>query len=51
LAHVTGGKLEQAYMRGDLFEKRRRLMAQWATFATAPPAERQANVTPLRRQG
>jgi integrase len=49
LAHVVGGKVEQAYMRGDLFERRRRLMAQWATFATAAPAP-QGNVTPLRRK-
>jgi integrase len=25
LAHVVGGKVEQAYLRGDMFEKRRRL--------------------------
>ena len=31
LAHVVGG-VEGAYARGDLFEKRRRLMADWATF-------------------
>jgi integrase len=37
LAHVIGGKVEQAYQRGDLFEKRRRLMQQWATFCTTPP--------------
>jgi integrase len=49
LAHVIGGKVEQAYMRGDLFDKRRRLMQQWATFCTAAPAqERQGTVTPLR---
>ncbi len=49
LAHTIGGKVEQAYMRGDLFEKRRRLMQQWATFCTAAPAqEKQGNVTPLR---
>ena len=29
LAHVIGGKVEQAYRRGDMFEKRRRLMQQW----------------------
>jgi integrase len=51
LAHVTGGKVEQAYMRGDLFEKRRRLMVQWATFATAALAQApRSNVTPLRQQ-
>jgi integrase len=49
LAHVIGGKVEQAYRRGDLFEKRRRLMQQWATFCTTASAqERQPNVTPLR---
>jgi integrase len=35
LAHVIGDKVEQAYRRGDLFEKRRRLMHQWATFCTS----------------
>jgi integrase len=34
LAHVIGGKVEQAYRRGDMFDKRRRLMQQWATFCT-----------------
>jgi integrase len=52
LAHVIGGKVEQAYRRGDLFEKRRRLMQQWATFcATAPTQDREGNVTRLRRRG
>ena len=49
LAHVIGDKVEQAYRRGDLFEKRGRLMQQWATFCTtAPPQEQQSNVTALR---
>jgi integrase len=49
LAHVIGDKVEQAYRRGDLFEKRRRLMQQWATFCTTAPAQAtQNNVTPLR---
>jgi integrase len=30
LAHAIGDKTEAAYRRGDLFEKRRRLMAEWA---------------------
>jgi integrase len=30
LAHVNRDKVEAAYQRGDLFEKRRRLMADWA---------------------
>jgi integrase len=48
LAHTIGGKVEQAYLRGDMFDKRRRLMQQWATFCTTAPA--QGNVTPLRRK-
>jgi integrase len=31
LAHTIGNKAEAAYRRGDLFEKRRRLMDEWAT--------------------
>jgi integrase len=49
LAHVIGDKVEQAYRRGDMFEKRGRLMQQWATFCTTAPAQqRQSNVSPLR---
>lgn len=48
LAHMIGGKVEQAYMRGDLFEKRRRLMQQWATFCATAPVQEAQNVTPLR---
>lgn len=29
LAHVVGDKVEAAYRRGDLFEKRRKLMEEW----------------------
>jgi integrase len=48
LAHVIGDKVEQAYRRGDLFEKRRRLMAQWATFcATAPTGDAQNKIVSL----
>jgi len=32
LAHVVGNKVEAAYRRGDLFEKRRRLTAEWAKY-------------------
>ena len=35
LAHVVGGKVEQAYMRGDLFEKRRELMTAWADYCSS----------------
>jgi hypothetical protein len=30
LAHAVGDKVEAAYRRGDLLEKRRRIMADWA---------------------
>ena len=32
LAHAIDSKVEAAYRRGDLFEKRRSLMDAWATF-------------------
>jgi integrase len=40
LAHAIESKVEAAYRRGDLFEKRQRLMADWAGFCgrTAPVA-------------
>jgi integrase len=36
LAHAIGSKVEAAYRRGDLFEKRRRLMADWAAWCARP---------------
>jgi integrase len=30
LAHAISDKVEAAYRRGDLFDKRRQLMTQWA---------------------
>jgi integrase len=38
LAHAIGDKVEAAYRRGDLFEKRRRLMDAWAEFASRTPS-------------
>ena len=38
MAHVIGDKVEQAYRRGDLFEKRRKLMEAWAVYCAAPKA-------------
>jgi integrase len=35
LAHSIENKVEAAYRRGDLFEKRRQLMEAWARFCTA----------------
>src|SRR5262249_33419489 len=36
LAHALKDKVEAAYQRGDLLEKRRRLMADWAAFCSKP---------------
>lgn len=35
LAHTIANKVEAAYRRGDLFEKRRALMADWAEYCSA----------------
>jgi len=47
LAHVVSDKTEAAYRRGDMMEKRRRLMADWAAYCERAPAERD-NVVPIR---
>ena len=47
LAHQLKDKAEAAYQRGDLFERRARLMADWARFCESPKAS--ANVTPIKR--
>jgi integrase len=38
LAHVIENKAEAAYRRGDLFDKRRKLMEAWAIYCAAPKA-------------
>ena len=38
LAHSVANKVEAAYRRGDLFEKRRKLMEAWAIYCVAPKA-------------
>jgi hypothetical protein len=47
LAHAIGNEVEKAYRRGDLLDKRRKLMEAWATFATSPTAA--GAVVPMRR--
>ncbi len=39
LAHAIGDKVEAAYRRGDLFEKRTQLMAAWARYCATPSAK------------
>lgn len=48
LAHQLKDKAEAAYQRGDLLEKRRRLMADWAKHCTT--VETVAEITPIRRK-
>jgi integrase len=47
LAHSIGSAVEKAYRRGDLFEKRRKLMDTWAAFCARPQG---SATTPLRRK-
>jgi integrase len=46
LAHVIENRAEAAYRRGDLFDKRRKLMEAWAVYCAAP---RVGKVVALRR--
>jgi integrase len=45
LAHAVENKVEAAYRRGDLFEKRRRLMEDWAHFVVS--AQTSGNVVTM----
>jgi integrase len=47
LAHAVSDKTEAAYRRGDMMEKRRRLMADWAAYCKRPPTVRD-NVVSIR---
>lgn len=44
LAHTVSDKVEAAYRRGDLFDKRRDLMHAWAGYLSTEPAK----VVPIR---
>lgn len=44
LAHIVGGKVERAYARSDMIDRRRALMEAWASFVTGGAA----NVIPIR---
>ena len=48
LGHTVGNKVEAAYRRGDMFEKRRKLANAWAAYCAAP-AVRAAKVLPIRQ--
>ena len=50
LAHANADKTEAAYFRSDLFERRRRMMDDWAAYcATIAPAR--GNVVSMRGSG
>ena len=48
LAHTISNKVEAAYRRGDLFEKRRSLMAAWASYCAQGAGCGATGVTPIR---
>jgi len=50
LAHVSDDKTQAAYLRGDFFVKRRRLMEAWANYCNMPSAKA-ADVVPIAAAG
>ena len=48
LAHAVKDKTEAAYQRGDLLEKRRRMMQDWANFLDKPSIEESTKVRSIR---
>lgn len=51
LAHVIANKVEAAYRRGDLFNKRLRLMVDWARYCQRSEGALGSNVHSLKRAG
>jgi integrase len=47
LAHSIGDKVEAAYRRGDLFDKRRGLMEEWAKFCGTVASAKIATIARL----
>ena len=48
LAHAIGDKVEAAYRRGDLFERRKMMMQDWANFICLVPSEKVVSI--IRRR-
>lgn len=48
LAHAINDKTEAAYRRGDLFDKRTRMMVDWSAYCALIPSENADNVVQLR---
>ena len=49
LAHKIPDAVEAAYRRGDLFDKRRKLMEAWSTYCLSPPASGEVVMLKRRR--
>ncbi len=49
LAHTLGDKVEAAYRRGDMLEKRRKMMQAWAAFCDLPVVVQGENVVAINR--
>lgn len=50
LAHTVSDKVEAAYRRGDLFDKRKRLMDEWASYCQKAPTYAGGKVTAIREK-
>jgi hypothetical protein len=50
LTHAVTDKVEAAYRRGDLFQKRRQIMDPWARYCTEPRAGRVVDLMPIRTE-
>ena len=46
LAHTISNKAEAAYRRGDLFDKRRKLMEAWASYCAKKSSDK---IVPIRK--
>jgi integrase len=51
LAHAVGSAVEQAYRRSDMFQKRRQLAEQWATFCELASGQRWRGRAAARGRG
>lgn len=49
LAHVVKGKVEAAYQRGDMLDRRRAMMTAWADFAKSAQQATSEKVAPMTK--
>jgi integrase len=50
LAHAIPSKIEKAYRRGEMLDKRRRLITAWAAFCGGSKSKTGGNVVPLNER-